>query len=151
MQRQTSIKFILMLALVVFFLDRLMKEVVVTSLRLGEDIPLVPGILSVTYAKNPGAASGIFGDSGSIVLLASIVSLAILIWGFRLFPASLFSRVGSGLVFGGAASNLADRLFVGAVTDYVHFFWWVLNGADAAMTVGAAVLTFSVLKASASR
>ena len=134
-------------ALLVFLLDRLIKHVVMTSLRLGESIPVVPGILSLTHLKNPGAAYGLLGDRGRVVLLvASLLALAALAWVLRWFLTSFSSRVGSGLVFGGAASNLVDRLFAGAVTDYLELsFWWVFNLADVAILVGALVLTFSFL------
>lgn len=137
------------LALLVFCVDQLIKHIVVASMRLGERIIIVPGTLDITHMENPGAAGGILGSTGSLLLiLASIISLAALMWVLRSFPASFSSRVGCGLIFGGAASNLVDRLFVGAVVDYVDFrFWWVFNVADAAMIVGAAALTLSILRA----
>ena len=139
-------------ALLVFFADRLTKHVVVTSIPLGESITVVPGILSLTHMKNPGGASGMLGDKGNALLLASIIALAALVWVLRWFPASFSSRVGSGLVLGGAASNLVDRLFIGAVTDYLDFpSWWVFNLADVAMLVGAVALVFSLLRSLASR
>jgi lipoprotein signal peptidase len=54
-------------------------------------------------------------------------------------------------LFGGAASNLVDRLFVGAVVDYVHLMRWVFNVADVAVAVGAVALTLCVLRAALSR
>ena len=55
--------------------------------------------------------------------------------------------LGCGLILGGAAGNLLDRLTTGEVTDYVHFsFWYVFNAADAAITVGVALLLLSALR-----
>ena len=140
-------------ALLVFFVDQLIKHLVMTSLRLDHSITVVPGVLSLTYVKNPGAASGILGDRGSVVLVvASILALAALAWVLRWFLTSFTSRVGSGLVFGGAASNLVDRLFTGAVTDYLDLrLWWVFNLADAAIVVGAVALAFSFIRSLATR
>ncbi len=143
--------FVLTLALSIFFVDQLAKYVVVSTMRLGEGTAVVPGILGVTHAKNPGGAGGILGDRVSIVLLACIVSLVALMWILRSFPASFYWRVGSGLLFGGAASNLVDRLFMGAVVDYVHLDRWVFNGADVAMAAGAVVLTLAVIRSALSR
>jgi signal peptidase II len=54
---------------------------------------------------------------------------------------------GGGLILGGAAGNLLDRLTAGEVTDYVHFsFWYVFNAADAAITVGVGLLLLSALR-----
>lgn len=80
-----------------------------------------------------------------MLLVASIIALVALVWVLRWFPASFFSRVGSGLVLGGAASNLLDRLFIGAVTDYLDFpSWWVLSRRRryASRCGGADVLSF---------
>ncbi len=153
MRRSTTIGVILAPALLVFFVDRLIKHFVMTSLRLGQSITVVPGVLSLTYVKNPGAAYGILGDRESVLLVvASILALAALVWVLRWFLTSFTSRVGSGLVFGGAASNLVDRLFAGAVTDYLELrLWWVFNLADAAILVGAVALVFSFLSSLATR
>ena len=153
MRRALTIGVVRAPALLVFFVDQLIKHLVMTSLRLGESIMVVPGILSLTHAKNPGGAYGILGDRGSAVLLvASILALAALAWVLRWFLTSTSSRVGSALVFGGAASNLVDRLFTGAVTDYLDLhFWWVFNLADAAILVGAVTLVFSFLSSLATR
>ncbi len=142
---------VLALALSVFLVDQLAKYIVASTLRLGEGIAVVPGILGVTHAKNPGVAAGILGDRASILLLACIVSLAAPMRLVRSFPASFYSRAGSGLLFGGAASNLVDRLFIGAVVDYVHLVRWIFNGADVAMLLGAMALTFSILRSAISR
>ena len=53
--------------------------------------------------------------------------------------------VGLGLVIGGALGNVIDRLIYGAVADFFHFYalghdWYVFNIADAAITVGVAML-----------
>jgi signal peptidase II len=58
-------------------------------------------------------------------------------------------RPGEGIpvIPGGAAGNLLDRLTDGEVTDYVHFsFWYVFNAADAAITVGVAILLLAALR-----
>ncbi len=150
-RQRVGLGFVLTLALSIFCLDQLTKYAVASTVHLEEGIAVVPGILGLTHAKNPGAAAGILGERASILLLACIVSLVALMWVLRSFPASFYSRAGSGLLFGGAASNLVDRLFVGAVVDYVHLVWWVFNGADVAMAVGAVALTISVLRSARSR
>jgi len=51
-----------------------------------------------------------------------------------------------GLILGGAAGNLLDRLVSGEVTDYVHFsFWYIFNAADAAIVAGVTLLLISAL------
>ncbi len=152
-RQRVGLGFVLTLSLAIFFVDQLAKYVVVSTMRLGEGVAVVPGTLGITHAKNPGGAAGILGDRASILLvLACVASSVALVWLFRSFRASSSCwRVGSGLLFGGAASNLADRLFMGAVVDYVHLMRWVFNGADVAVAGGAVALTLCVLRSALSR
>ena len=151
-RQRVGLGFVLTLSLAIFFVDQLAKYVVVSTMRLGEGVAVVPGTLGLTHAKNPGGAAGILGDRASILLLACVASLAAVVWLFRSFRASSSCwRVGSALLFGGSASNLADRLFVGAVVDYVHLMRWVFNVADVAVAVGAVALTLCVLRAALSK
>jgi signal peptidase II len=55
---------------------------------------------------------------------------------------------GLGLVIGGAAGNLVDRLRGGTVTDFLYlhrgkFSWPVFNVADIAVSCGALLLFFA--------
>ena len=55
---------------------------------------------------------------------------------------------GCGLILGGAAGNLLDRLSSGGVTDYIHFsFWYIFNAADTAIVLGVGLLLLSALRA----
>jgi signal peptidase II len=72
---------------------------------------------------------------------------------------SRISTIGMGLLIGGAAGNLIDRLFRGdawlngAVVDFIDFQWFpIFNIADIAVNVGAGLLILgSVLAARAHR
>ena len=49
-----------------------------------------------------------------------------------------------GLILGGAAGNLIDRIRFGGVVDFLDFrIWPVFNVADSCITIGAALLAFS--------
>jgi signal peptidase II len=49
----------------------------------------------------------------------------------------------------GALGNLIDRLFLGYVVDFFDFrIWPVFNVADSAITIGAILLGWSILKSS---
>jgi signal peptidase II len=131
----------------VFLLDQGLKSLVEGSMRLGESVPLIPGFLSLTYIKNDGGAFGILGGSQLVLLAGSAVAIAVVIWMLLSGPSSRLTTLGCGLILGGAAGNLLDRLTAGEVTDYVHFsFWYIFNAADAAITVGVALLLLSTLR-----
>ena len=134
-------------ALAVFAADQGVKAVVEGSMRLGESIQIVPDFLSLTYIKNDGGAFGILGGSQVLLLLGSAVAIGVVLWMLLSGPTSWATVYGCGLILGGAAGNLLDRLTAGEVTDYVHFsFWYIFNVADAAITVGVGLLLLSAFR-----
>lgn len=145
--RRAAVVWALAVALVVFVVDQGMKSLVEGSIRVGESIELIPRFLSLTHIKNDGGAFGILGGSQLVLLAGSAVAIAVVIWMLLSGSSSRLTTLGCGLILGGAAGNLLDRLTAGEVTDYVHFsFWYVFNAADAAITVGVAMLLFSALR-----
>jgi signal peptidase II len=116
-------------------------------MRPGESIPVIPGFLSITYIRNAGGAFGIFGGSQVLLLVGSAVAVGVVLWMLLAGQRSRLATLACGLILGGAAGNLLDRLTTGQVTDYVHFsFWYVFNAADAAITVGVATLLLSTFR-----
>jgi signal peptidase II len=145
--RRTGLLVALGLALAIFLLDQWLKAVVEGSMRPGESITVIPGFLSITYIRNDGGAFGILGGSQLVLLLGSVVAVGVVLWMLLTGRPSRLTTLGCGLILGGAAGNLLDRLTTGEVTDYVHFsFWYVFNAADAAITVGVAGLLLAALR-----
>jgi signal peptidase II len=145
--RRTGLLIALGLALAIFILDQGLKAVVEGSMPPGESIPVIPGFLSITHIRNDGGAFGILGGSQLVLLLGSIVAVGVVLWMLFSEQSSRLTTLGCGLILGGAAGNLLDRLTNAEVTDYVHFsFWYVFNAADAAITVGVAALLLAALR-----
>jgi signal peptidase II len=135
------------IAVAVFSLDQGIKSLVEGSMRIGQSISLVPGLLDITYIKNDGGAFGILGGSRLILLAGSAVAVVVVLWMLLSGRPTRLTTVGCGLILGGAAGNLLDRLASGAVTDYVHFsFWYIFNAADTAIVVGVGLLLLSALR-----
>lgn len=136
------------LAVVVFVLDQASK---LAALKYLADGPIaVAPFLSWTLVFNPGAAFGFLsGASGwqntFFVIVAIVVSAMIVFMLRQLKPGQAHLAVALMLVLGGAFGNLLDRFRLGYVVDFVDFHyagwhWYTFNIADAAITVGAAVL-----------
>jgi signal peptidase II len=97
---------------------------------------------------NPGISYGLFpagSQIGAIVLIVlSLIAVVALSWWLAKSDRFVLA-FGLGLVIGGALGNVIDRAIYGAVADFFHFYafghdWYVFNVADAAITVGVAVL-----------
>ena len=141
MRRAADLGLALVFALSVLFVDQALKRLVEGSMYLGESIPVIPGVLHFTYVKNDGGAFGILAGRGDVLLLASAVALAFVLWMLLVGPTTRIMALGCGLILGGAVGNLLDRLSAGEVTDYVDLqVWPVFNAADAAIVLGAVTL-----------
>jgi signal peptidase II len=143
-------------AVVVLVLDQLTKLVALTRLVPGLPVPVVDGLFSLTLVMNPGLAFGMFATTPAawrwVVAALSLGALAVLaVLASRLLAdGRWFTRLGIGLIFGGAVGNLIDRARFGAVVDFLDFYWrqyhWpAFNVADSAITVGVAVLAVTML------
>lgn len=128
-------------AVLVFIVDRVTKGLVNASIDLGHEVPAVPGMLWITNTRNSGAAFGLAQSGGLVFLAASlVVSGAIVYYTFK-NQTSLGADVLLGLVLGGTLGNGYDRLVHGWVTDFITVHWWpVFNVADSAISIGVVLL-----------
>lgn len=141
------------MAFAVCALDVVSKVIVVASLSHRRPFVLAGGLITLHLYRNPGAAFGI-GPSYTAIyaLIEAGVLVAILRVSGRLrsWPWAL----ALGLLLGGAAGNLSDRLFRspgplrGFVVDWIQlpYFPATFNIADAAITIGAALLVLAGLR-----
>ena len=131
----------------VLVLDQLSKYFVGHEMQLGQSISVIPGILALTYVHNTGAAFGLL--SRQTALLAGITASAVvgvILYRKRLAQTPLLVRFGVFLALGGAVGNLVDRLFFGAVRDFVYIrYFAVFNVADCAIVVGVGLIALALL------
>lgn len=137
---------LLSIVLLVFALDQLSKHLVQRYLELGESFPK-EGILRLTHVTNAGGAFGLFPNQALFLTGASIMGIAVLLLFYRSHPwPGRLVRLSLGLQLGGAAGNLADRLRLGEVVDFVDVGAWpVFNLADASIVIGIILLARLVL------
>ena len=103
-------------------------------------VPVFGNFAGLHYVTNPGIAFSITFPPvvQSALILAALVILSIV--AFRTAKTQ-WSKVGFGMIIGGALGNLADRLLDGVVTDFFRVGTFpVFNVADSFITVGVAVL-----------
>lgn len=134
------------LAAGVLALDQATKQLVVSTMREGESIPVIDGVLHWTFVRNPGAAFSLFTDLPWLfTILASVISIVII--AIARHPRTPLSTLALGAVLGGALGNLVDRIargpaaFRGHVVDFIDLrVWPTFNVADSAVVVGCILL-----------
>ena len=143
----------LMLAAALFLLDQGSKWLVVTSLRLGEVRPVIPGVFNLTHLQNRGAAFGLFANYDPLLVRAALIAFSVAALALVLYLLwrglnSRWTGWGLGLILGGALGNLFDRVRSGSVVDFLDFggYWFPFNLADSAVVLGALLLMVEVLR-----
>ena len=134
---------LIQLAVLVFLADQFSKYMVREFLLLRESFPDV-GFARITHTFNTGSIFGLFQGQNTPLILVSFVGVAVLIllYHSQRFPTGLL-RLSLGLQLGGAFGNLADRVRLGHVTDWVDIGPWpVFNVADASIVTGLAILAW---------
>jgi len=134
------------LAAAVGVADQISKTVEQKDLASGPYHVLGPLDLELTY--NKGAAFGLGAGIAPIILVVG-AALIVVVLGFGRPIRSRLATVASGMLVGGALSNLGDRLFRpngGAVIDWIHLSHWpTFNVADSGIVVGVALLVLANL------
>lgn len=135
-------------------LDQITKFVIQGALVHGQSIEVLPPVVSLVLAYNPGAAFS-FLASGSgwqryFFVIIALIAAALIVYMMGKHRTDRFLCFALALVLGGAVGNLIDRVLTGAVVDFVLVRWpggprlldpWpAFNLADSCITIGAALL-----------
>jgi len=113
-------------------------------------LEVIPGFFSLVHFRNTGAAWGILSDHTWLLGFISLFALAAIIIFFRqLTESCLPLALSYGILTGGIAGNLYDRLIRHFVVDFLFFYyrdyehsWPAFNIADMAITCS---VTFMVI------
>ncbi len=131
--------------------DWMTKAVVQQRLPLRDRHTIVDGWLSFQHNINQGISWGFFSQAHSPWRLPLLIVLGLVGIGATasiiLQSRDRWIHVAGALVLGGAVGNLGDRVLDGGVTDfiYVHFFPYIFNVADIAISIGGVLLVARML------
>jgi signal peptidase II len=136
----------LVLALVLV-LDQGSKWWISSTFAPGESQALIDGMLWLTYVHNQGAAFSIMqGKLLFFILASALVVAGISIWAAIYRPGPWLALI-TGLLAGGAAGNLLDRIRLSYVIDFLDLHWWpIFNVADMAIVCGGFLLAWHVYR-----
>ena len=135
--------------------DQFSKFLVGQFIPLSGSTTIIPGLLNLTHILNPGAAFGFLSTGGAsfrnpfFIGISLVALLFILYYYHRQGRSRPLCGAGLGMIAGGAAGNLVDRLRQGAVVDFLDFHlgelhWPAFNLADSAITIGVALLVWDL-------
>ena len=141
-------------AVITTALDQLTKVFARALLKVGQPVPVIPGFFDLELSYNEGAAFGILPDWTPLLIILGLGALyAFFRLGKNLQERDRILLIGLGIMMGGAAGNLIDRIFLGNVTDFLSlhvtivgktYAWPTFNLADVGIVAGAVMIFISV-------
>jgi signal peptidase II len=149
--RHRSLWLAIAIAVVVVVLDQVTKFWAEHALADGKSVPFIGDVIHFVLVYNSGSAFSFATNSTwvfTIVAAAAVIVISV----FLARVTSLAWTVALGLVLGGAATHLGDRLFrapgfgVGHVVDFIGYGnWFIGNVADIAIVCGAVMIAVLTL------
>jgi signal peptidase II len=140
-------------ALIVLILDQVSKWLILHKMGPSAFPVKVLPIFDLVLVFNRGISFGLFTQNAQTgVLMLTLMTFAIiivlLVWLWRL--TVVYMAVAIGLIIGGAFGNMLDRIWWGAVVDFLHFHWQsyafpAFNVADTFITIGAGLIVLDGL------
>jgi signal peptidase II len=117
----------------VFILDQFTKWLVLNLLEKGDEKIIIPGFFKFVHWGNTGAAWSMFRDNnGVLALVALLAFVALFLTRHHFNSHTPAGRIAFGLIFGGIAGNLTDRLLPGRheVIDFLYFYLQQRGGGE---------------------
>ncbi len=141
------------IAVIVLAVDTISTTLALDVLARHPTVRLLNGLVTVHLTLNAGAAFG-FGTADAAVIGLFVCGVIISIVAVATRLRSRSWTIALGLLLGGAAGNLGDRLFRapgmfrGPVVDWINLphFPWTFNPADASIACAAALIAVLALR-----
>lgn len=147
---------LVLIAGLVLVIDQITKIIILKSLYLHQEIPIIDGLFNIVSVRNPGGAFGFLAGHSTLVrtfvffVVSGFAVLAVLYF-YWSTPSDLkWLSYAFAMILGGAAGNLVDRIRFGEVVDFLDFYfhnyhWPAFNVADSAITVGMTIFIWHVV------
>ena len=139
------------IAVLVLIIDQVSKSIIETFIDLNESVQVIKNFFSITVVHNTGGAWSIFSDHSYLFIIASVIAIILLLKFMFGFKNNLRNNIAFAMLFGGIFSNLADRIFLGYVRDFLDFKLFgynypIFNIADITIVIGVIFLIIAVIK-----
>ena len=137
-------------AVMLILLDQLSKQWIVNHIPLNAIRKCVPGIFSLTYLRNYGAAFSILQNQQWFFTVITLAVVGAACYYFiKNINGNFWFLFGLLQIISGGIGNFIDRLRLGYVIDMVHLDFMnfaIFNMADSYLTVGVVILFIALWK-----
>jgi len=112
----------------------------------GMSVPLIKGIVNLTYVENSGAAFGMLQNQQLFFKILTIIALGVFMYIlYKNKNGNILLKISLALIIGGTTGNFIDRVKLNYVRDMIELKFIdfaVFNIADSALTIG--VILFAI-------
>lgn len=139
--------------LILIFLDQVTKWWIINYIMQPIKILPITPFFNIVLTWNSGISFGIFSNQGSfsVIILSTIATLIVFflaVWLMKAVNKKLI--IGLICIIGGAIGNIIDRVYHGAVIDFLDFHiksyhWPAFNVADSCIFIGATLIILDSL------
>jgi len=138
----------LFIILCIFFSDRISKFYVISQSEKNLSYDLFQSkFLNISLIWNEGIAFGLlsFEKDHFYNILTILILIVVILILFMTFKSEGLKKYSLMMILGGALGNLYDRIFFGAVPDFIdfhvgNFHWFIFNVSDIFITLGVIFL-----------
>ncbi len=143
-----------LLAVMIFLLDRVTKWLVLLNL---EDTYHVTSFLSFDLVMNRGISWSLFHSTSVLIFMVLTAFIACIIVGLTVYTIRRWYQghmiFGEVLTLSGALSNFIDRIIYGGVIDFIvvsvgGWTWPIFNVADCSIVLGILLMGLMMYRAS---
>lgn len=145
-------KKIYLIAVICILIDQITKLIIVNTFKPFTGITVIKNVFEIMHVKNEGAAWGILNNNLVILIFISMAALYLLnSYINKEKNITKVMTISYGLLLGGISGNLIDRLFLGHVVDFLHFYIFnysypVFNMADTFIVIGIILMLIEVVR-----
>ncbi|MBL6864429.1 MAG: signal peptidase II [Rhodospirillales bacterium] len=153
MKKLTVKKLAVPFILILIFLDQVTKWWIINYIMQPIKILPITPFFNIVLTWNSGISFGIFSNQGSfsVIILSTLATLIVFFLAVWLMKAENKKLIiGLICIIGGAIGNIIDRVYHGAVIDFLDFHiknyhWPAFNVADSCIFIGATLIILDSL------
>ncbi len=138
-------------AVLILIIDQVSKSIMEITLGFEKTVVVIKNFFNLTVVHNTGGAWSILNNHSWIFIVASVLALLIILRFTFSFKKNTRNSIAFASLFAGITSNLADRIFLGYVRDFLDFriFGYdfpIFNIADIAIVIGVILLIYAIIR-----
>ena len=149
MKKQQKLTYLILLFIAIVVFDQITKAVVYEYFsEEADDIALLP-FFNIVSVWNYGISFGVLNNEvypqAMFIVINVVIVIGLILWSLKHKKTTNMKAV--TMIVGGAIGNLLDRLYYGAVLDFLDFHinnyhYPAFNIADSFIVIGAFMLVF---------